>query len=71
MLLANGDEPNLILPKVTRPLYFFSSAFWHFFASTFSTFSLRTITGLDGKIYTAVNTHFSQSNRELVVPNPC
>ena len=30
ILLANGDEPNLILPKFARPLYFFfSSAFWH------------------------------------------
>ena len=23
ILLANGDEPNLILPKFARPLYFF------------------------------------------------
>ena len=31
ILLANGDEPNLILPNFARPLYvfFFSSAFWH------------------------------------------
>ena len=29
ILLTNGDEPNLILSKFTRPLYFFiSSAFW-------------------------------------------
>ena len=26
-LLANGDEPNLILPKVARPLYFFHQLF--------------------------------------------
>ena len=30
ILLANGDEPNSILPKFARPLYFFFSlAFWH------------------------------------------
>ena len=30
ILLANGDESNLILPKFARPLYFFSSStFWH------------------------------------------
>ena len=30
ILLANSDEPNLILPKFARPLYlFFSSVFWH------------------------------------------
>ena len=30
ILVANGDEPNLILPKFARPLhFFFSSAVWH------------------------------------------
>ena len=31
ILLENGDELNLIMPKLARPLYFFShQAFWHF-----------------------------------------
>ena len=30
ILLASGDEPNLIFPKFARSLYFFfSSTFWH------------------------------------------
>ena len=30
ILFANGDKPNLILPKFAGPLYFFfSSIFWH------------------------------------------
>ena len=30
ILIANGDEPNLILPKFAVPLcFFFSSALWH------------------------------------------
>ena len=31
ILLENGDELNLIMPKLARPFYFFShQAFWHF-----------------------------------------
>ena len=31
ILLANGDEPNLILPKFVRPLYFFSDQLFGFY----------------------------------------
>ena len=62
ILLTNGDERNLILPKFSRPLYFFfSSALWHLqkllvndFAFYLATFSLQNVTsliaGLDEKI---------------------
>ena len=37
ILLANGDEPNLILPKFARPLYFF---FAHQLFGTYTEISL-------------------------------
>ena len=31
ILLTNGDELNLNLPKFSRPHYFSDQAFWHFY----------------------------------------
>ena len=60
ILLANGDEPNLILPKFARPLYFFSHQLFRTyrnkycwmktvneFAFLFATFALQNLSGLD------------------------
>ena len=59
ILLTNGDEPNLILPKFSRRLYFFSHQLFgtyrnkyfqmktvNDFAFYLATFSLQNVTGL-------------------------
>ena len=71
---TNGDETNLILPKFSRPLYFFFShqLFGTYrnkyfqmktvndFAFYLATFSLQNVTGLIAGL--DGNIHFSQSN---------
>ena len=59
ILLTNGDEPNLILPKFSRPLYFFSHQLFGTYRNKYfqmktvndfefylATFSLQNVTGL-------------------------